>query len=164
MIAPALLLALVAAAACPVQPANTLPELIGSWHVLMIGGLDRPRPDSTRAESTIAPELAGCLLRERVQAVGYEALVLWGANGADGATQRVFVHSQHGRFGIYQGRRVGSELSLRQQSLSSQPDSVVVENNLTIRDRDHISITSRLSSDRGRTWTDLSRWEYVRET
>lgn len=91
-------------------------------------------------------------------------LVLWGANGADGTTQRVFVHSQHGRFGIYQGNRVGSELSLRQQSLSSQPKSVVVENNMTIRDRDHFSITSRLSNDRGRTWIDLSRWEYVRES
>lgn len=164
MIAPTLLLAVVASAACPVQPASTLPELIGSWRVLMIGGLDRSQPDSTRAEATIGVDLDGCLLRERLQATGYEALALWGANGADGTIQRVFVHSQHGRFGIYQGRRVGSELSLRQQNLSPQPDSVVVENNVTIRDRDHFSIASRLSNDRGHTWIGLSRWEYVRAT
>jgi hypothetical protein len=150
----------------PVQPAETLPELLGTWRVLMIGRLDQSRPDSTRAESTIATELQGCLLRERLRVSteprGYEAMVLWGANGADGTIQRVFVHSQHGRFGIYQGRRAGSELRLRQENLSSQPDSVVVENNVSIRDRDHFSITSRLSNDRGRTWIVLSRWEYAR--
>jgi len=162
MIAPTLLLAFVASAACPVQPANTLPELVGSWHVLMIGGLDRPKSDSMHAESTIAVELDGCLLREQLLAPGYGALVLWGANGGDGTTQRVFVHSQHGRFGIYQGRRVGAELLLRQQNLSSQPDSIIVENDVAIRDRDHFAIASRLSNDRGRSWIALSRWEYVR--
>jgi hypothetical protein len=129
-------------------------------------GLDRPRADTTRATATIAGDLQACLLRERVVAVAgtppYEAVIVWGVNGPDSTVQRVFAHSQHGRFGVYQGRRRGTELPLRQMSLSPQPDSVVVENLVVFRDRDHFTITSRLSNDRGRTWQALSRWEYRR--
>lgn len=92
----------------------------------------------------------------------HEALVVWGVNGPDSTIQRVFTHSQHGHFGIYQGRRAGSEIAIRQMLLAPQPDSVVVENLAVIRDRDHFTITSRLSNDRGRTWQALSRWEYRR--
>lgn len=74
------------------------------------------------------------------------------------------LHSQHGRLGVYQGRRIGSEIALRQIALSPQADSVVVENFVVIRDRDHFTITSRLSNDRGRTWQALSRWEYRRKS
>ena len=116
----------------------------------------------------IAADLQACLLHEHVTAVDgtppYEALVVWGANGADSTIQRVFAHSQHGRLGVYQGRRRGSDIPLRQIALSPQPDSVVVENLVVIRDRDHFTITSRLSNDRGRTWQPLSRWEYRRKS
>ena len=169
MIAAALLAlagALAWRSACPLAARSTLPELRGTWDVLMIGGLDRPRPDSSRAESVISPDLQGCVLRERVLArTGnhrYEAMVFWGVNGADSAVQRVFVHSQHGRFGVYQGRRAGSGLRLRQQDLSGQSDSILVENHVLVRDHDHFMITSRLSNDRGRTWIALSRREYRR--
>src|SRR4051812_47542438 len=95
---------------CPVAARTALPELSGKWAVLMIR-LDGPRPDSTRANATIAADLQGCLLRERLRArtgtPPYEGLILWGVNGADSSVQRIFVHSQHGRFGVYQGRRVG---------------------------------------------------------
>ena len=43
-----------------------------------------------------------------------------------------------------------------------QPDSVVVEHLVRIADRDHFTIASRLSTDRGRSWTALSRSEYER--
>ena len=88
--------------------------------------------------------------------------MLWGVNGPDGAVQRVFVHSQHGRFGVYQGRRNGSELALVQQPLGSQPDATIVEHRVVFRDRDHFQILSRMSTDRGATWVALSRWEYER--
>ena len=151
---------------CPVAARAALPELTGSWAVLMINGLDRQRPDTMRARSTIAVELRGCLLRERLLSRAgrppYEALVLWGTNGPDSAVQRIFAHSQHGRFGVYQGRRVGAEIVLRQENLSAQPDSIVVEHRVHIRDRDHFMLTSQLSNDHGRTWVALSRWEYRR--
>ena len=112
---------------------------------LMVGGLDRPQPESTQAAATISAELNGCLLHERVVArtgnPPYEALVLWGVNGPDGAVQRVLVHSQHGRFGVYQGRRNGSELPLVQQPLGSQPDATIVEHRVVFRDRDHFQIS-----------------------
>jgi hypothetical protein len=162
----ALISAIGAGRACPIDATATLPELTGVWTTLLISGLDRPRADTSRASATITADLQACLLRERVVAVAgnppYEALVFWGVNGPDSTIQRVFAHSQHGRFGIYQGRRAGSEIALRQMSLAPQPDSVVVENLVVIRDRDHFTITSRLSSDRGRTWQALSRWEYQR--
>ena len=165
MLAATLVFAISAIArACPIAATDVLPELPGRWQVTMLGGLDRTRPDTMRAESTIASDLGNCLLREQLHAstAGYEALVVWGTNGADSAIQRVFAHSQHGRFGVYQGRRRGASASLRQENLSSQPDSIVVDTYLLVADHDHFSITSKLSSDRGRSWTTLSRWEYVR--
>jgi hypothetical protein len=152
---------------CPIEAASALPELVGSWQVVMVHGLDRPQPESTPATATIAPELNGCLLHERLVARSgnppYEAMVLWGVNGPDGAVQRVFFHSQHGRLGVYQGRRTGSELTLVQQPLGSQPDATIVEHRVVFRDRDHFQILSRMSSDRGVTWVALSRWEYERQ-
>ena len=134
----------------------------------MLGNLDRSRPDSMRAKSTISPDLQGCLLRERLRAQTgtppYESIIFWGTNGADSAIQRVLAHSQHGRIGVYQGRRVGAVLTLRKRDLGPgpQPDSVVVEHVVRLADRDHFTITSRLSNDRGRRWTLLSRSEYRR--
>lgn len=172
MIAEALLILLAgtsaARASCPVPATTALPELIGRWQVVMLGNLDRPHADSMHAESTISADLQDCLLEERLRArtgtPPYESIMFWGTNGADSAIQRVLVHSQHGRFGIYQGRRVGAELTLRQADLASppQPDSIVVEHVVRIADREHFTITSRLSNDRGRSWTTLSRWEYRR--
>jgi hypothetical protein len=164
----ALVATLAAGRACPIAAATALPEMTGAWDMLLINRLDRPRPDTVRATATIAADLQACLLHERVTAVTgtppYEALVVWGVNGADSTIQRVFAHSQHGRLGVYQGRRMGSDIALRQIALSPQPDSVVVENLVVIRDRDHFTITSRLSNDRGRTWQALSRWEYRRKS
>src|SRR5690349_3750185 len=171
MIAAALLVLLAGAptprAGCPVPATRALPELVGRWEVLVLGNLDRPRPDSMRAESTISPDLQDCLLQERLRAHDgsppYESIMFWGTNGGDSTIQRVLAHSQHGRFGVYQGRRVGDELTLRQQNLGSpQPDGVVVEHVVRIADRDHFTISSRLSNDRGRSWTALSRSEYRR--
>ena len=172
MIAEALLILLASApaarASCPVAATTALPELVGKWDVLMLGNLDRPRPDSLVAESTISPDLQDCVLQERVRgrtgAPPYESLMYWGTNGADSTIQRTLVHSQHGRFGIYQGRRVGAELTLRQLSLTlaPRPDSVIVDHVVRIADRDHFTITSRLSTDRGGSWTMLSRSEYRR--
>ena len=164
----ALISAVGAARVCPIAATAALPELSGVWETLLVSGLDRPRADTSRATATIVADLQACLLHERVVAVAgnppYEALIVWGVNGPDSTVQRVFAHSQHGRFGVYQGRRRGSELPLRQMSLSPQPDSVVVENLVVFRDRDHFTITSRLSNDRGRTWQALSRWEYRRKS
>lgn len=152
--------------ACPIAATSALPELTGAWQVLMISGLDRTHPDSAQAIATIATDLQACLLREQLRAQTgnppYEALILWGVNGADSTIQRIFAHSQHGRIGVYQGRRIGAVIALRQQSLSTQPDDVVVENQVLIGNRDHFTITSRLSEDHGRTWRLLSRWEYQR--
>ena len=164
----ALISAIGAGRACPIAAPAALPELSGTWNVLLISGLDRPRPDSARASATITADLQACLLREHVITTTgnppYEALIVWGVNGVDSTIQRVFAHSQHGRLGVYQSRRTGSEIALRQIALSPQPDSVVVENLVVIRDRDHFTITSRLSNDRGRTWQALSRWEYQRKS
>ena len=170
MIAEALLILLAgtsaARASCPVPATTALPELIGRWQVVMVGNLDRPHPDSMHAESTISADLQDCLLQERLRArtgtPPYESLMFWGTNGADSAIQRVLVHSQHGRIGIYQGRRTGAELTLRQRELGAQPDGVVVEHVVRIADREHFTITSRLSNDRGQSWTTLSRSEYRR--
>ena len=80
--------------ACPISAATILPELTGTWKVLSISGLDRARPDSATARSTFVPELQNCLIREQLRAdtgiPPYEALILWGVNGADGSIQRVF--------------------------------------------------------------------------
>jgi len=165
------ILALVAALAtgrtCPIAATAALPELAGSWDMVLVNRLDGPQPDTTRATSTIAADLQGCLLNERVTAVAgnppYEALVVWGVNGADSTIQRVFAHSQHGRLGVYQGRRRGSEIALRQNAIPPQFNNSAVENIVVIRDRDHFTITSRLSNDRGLTWQLLSRWEYRRK-
>ncbi len=152
--------------ACPISAATILPELTGTWKVLSISGLDRARPDSATARSTFGPELQNCLIREQLRAdtgtPPYEALILWGVNGADGSIQRVFTHSQHGRFGMYEGRRSGSTITLRQLPLSAQPSNDVVENQLLISDTDHFALVSRISSDSGRTWRMLSRWDYRR--
>jgi len=152
--------------ACPISAATALPELTSTWEVLRISGLDRPRPDSAIARSTFVPELQNCLIREQIRdTMGnppYEALILWGVNGADGSIQRVFTHSQHGRFGIYEGRRTGSTITLRQLAMSAQPSTDVVENQLLMSASDHFSLVSRISSDSGRTWRTLSRWDYRR--
>jgi hypothetical protein len=150
--------------ACPISAATALPELTGTWHVQMISGLDGPRPDSTSARATIAPDLQACLLREqlRAQTENYEAFILWGVNGADSSVQRIFTHSRHGRIGLYEGRRTGDTIALRQQLAASQPASLVVEHQVLIRDGDHFSIASRLSNDGGRSWQALSRLEYDR--
>jgi len=67
---------------CPVPATAALPELIGRWNVIMLGNLDRPRPDSVRAESTISPDLQDCVLQERLRArtgaPPYEAIMFWG--------------------------------------------------------------------------------------
>jgi hypothetical protein len=162
----ALVVALATGRTCPVAAPASLPELPGTWQVLLIGRLDGARPDTTRAKASIVTDLQSCLLQERLVAITgnppYEGFVVWGVNGADTTVQRVFAHSQHGRFGVYQGRRSGSEIALRQIAMSPQPDSVVVENHVAIADRDHFTITSRLSSDGGRSWRVLSRWDYRR--
>ena len=146
--------------------ATVLPELPGVWNVLALSALDRARPDTMYAQATIETDLRECLLRERLVAASetppYESLALWGVNGPDSTVQRVFVHSQHGRFGIYQGRRRGSEIALVQMSSTPQPSASIVENRVEFADRDHFSITSRISSDSGRTWQMLSRREYQR--
>ena len=152
--------------ACPIAASAALPELTGTWQVLRISGLDRPHPDSATSRATFSPELQDCLIREQLRAETgtppYEAAILWGVNGADSSIQRIFAHSQHGRFGMYQGRRSGGTITLRQLSTSAQPTTEVVENVVLIRDADHFGITSRLSSDAGSTWRELSRWEYQR--
>jgi hypothetical protein len=149
---------------CSVSATAALPELIGTWQLVMTGGLDRPHPESTAATATIAPTLDACLLQERVVATGdaapYEALVLWGVNGPDGSIQRVFVHSQHGRFGVYEGPRRGAEILLLQ--LDTQPAGTLIQNRVTIGDRDHVEILSRMSTDGGASWTPLSSWRYTR--
>jgi hypothetical protein len=150
--------------ACPISTSTILPELTGTWEVLRISGLDRPRPDSAMARSTFLPDLQNCLIREQIRdAAGnppYEGLILWGVNGADGSIQRVFAHSQHGRFGMYEGRRAGSTITLRQLPISAQPSTDVVENQLLISDAAHFALVSRISSDSGATWRTLSRWDY----
>jgi hypothetical protein len=137
--------------ACPITAASALPELVGTWQVLLISGMDRPRPDSVLARSTIVPDLQACLLREqlRAQTGTYEEMVLWGVNGADRGIQRVLTHSQHGRFGLYDGRRTGDSIALRQQPIPGQTSSVVVEHRVVLRDTDHFSIASHLSNDGG---------------
>lgn len=40
-------------------------EFSGAWQVLSIGGLDRPRPDTTRANASVAADLQGYFLRGR---------------------------------------------------------------------------------------------------
>jgi hypothetical protein len=151
---------------CPIEAAVALPELVGTWKVLQIHGLDRPRPDSVQARATFAPDLQGCLLREELRAESgnppYEGVMLWGVNGPDNSIQRVFAHSQHGRFGVYEGRRDGSTIVLRQLPAPGQASTDVVENEVRIADSDRFAITSRLSTDSGRTWRALSRWEYRR--
>ena len=146
--------------------ASVLPELPGVWKVLSLSGLDRARPDTMRAEATIEVDLRECLLREhlvaRSETTPYESLALWGVNGADSTIQRVFVHSQHGAFGMYQGRRRGSEIALRQIPLTLQPNAAIVLNRVEIAGRDHFAITSLISSDSGRTWQTLSRRDYQR--
>jgi|KBSMisStaDraftv2_1062788.scaffolds.fasta_scaffold494292_1 hypothetical protein len=153
-------------AACPIAASAALPELTGTWQVLQIFGVDRPQPDSATARATFSPELQSCLIREQLRAERgtppYEALILWGANGADGSIQRILAHSQHGRFGMYEGRRSGGTITLRQLSNSVQPSAEIVENVVLFRDADHFVWSSRLSSDAGRTWQELSRWEYAR--
>lgn len=47
---------------------------------------------------------------------------------------------------------------------SRATSKIDAENVVVIRNRDHFSLTSRLSNDRGRTWQALSRWEYRRTT
>jgi hypothetical protein len=151
---------------CPSSAPAALPELTGTWQVLRISGLDRPRPDSATARATFSPDLQSCLIREELRDESadppYEALILWGVNGQDGSIQRVFVHSRHGRFGMYEGRRSGNSIILRQLPGSAQPSADVVENQVLIRDATHFALVSRLSSDGGRTWRELSRWEYHR--
>ena len=63
---------------------------------------------------------------------------------------------------MYEGRRTGSTIMLRQLPGSAQPSKDVVENVVLIRDPDHFVLVSRLSSDGGRTWQELSRLEYHR--
>jgi hypothetical protein len=149
-----------------IDATSVLPELPGVWRVLSLSGLDRAKPDTMLAEATIETDLRECLLRERLvgrsETPPYESLSLWGVNGPDSTIQRVFVHSQHGRFGIYQGRRAGSVIALRQVSLGSQPDAAIVENRVEFTGRDRFSISSRISSDTGRTWKTLSRRDYQR--
>jgi hypothetical protein len=151
---------------CPLAAPSVLPELSGSWEVVVINGLDRPHPDTMRADATTVADLQACVLRERLLArrgsPPYESLALWGVNGADTTVQRLFVHSQHGRFGIYQGRRTGNEIVLRQMSSPPQPTRTVVEHQVQIGDRDHVAITSRISTDGGGSWQALSRSEYRR--
>jgi len=152
--------------ACPIAASVALPELTGTWQVLRLNGVDRPHPDSAMSRATFSPELQDCLIREQLRTEAgtppYEALILWGVNGADGSIQRIFAHSQHGRFGIYDGRRSGSTITLRQLSTAVQSTTEVVENRVTISDPDHFAIVSRLSSNSGLTWKELSRWEYHR--
>ena len=152
--------------ACPIAASAALPELAGTWQVLRISGLDRLHPDSGTSRATFSPELQDCLIREQLRAESgtppYEALILWGVNGSDSTVQRIFAHSQHGRFGMYEGRRSGGMITLRQLSNSAQPSTEVVENVVVFRDADHFVWSSRLSSDAGRTWHELSRWEYGR--
>lgn len=155
-----------AASSCPLAAPSVLPELSGSWEVVVINGLDRPRPDTMRADATIVADLQACVLRERLLgrrgSPPYESLAIWGVNGADTTVQRLFVHSQHGRFGIYQGRRTGNEIVLRQMSSPPQAAGTVVEHRVRIGDRDHLAITSRISTDDGGSWQVLSRSEYRR--
>lgn len=156
------------APACPIAATSQLADLVGSWQVIQVMGLDRPRPDSLLAAATIGADLQDCLLRERLVAQRgnppYEALILWGVNGADSTVQRFFTHSQHGAFGVYQGRRTQNEMALRQVEFGGNPPNVVVENRVVIADRDHFSISSRLSNDSGQTWQLLSRTEYRRSS
>ena len=63
---------------------------------------------------------------------------------------------------MYEGRRSGGTITLRQLSNSVQPSAEIVENVVLFRDADHFVWSSRLSSDAGRTWQELSRWEYAR--
>lgn len=161
-----LLAAAISGHGCPVEALTVLPEFTGHWRVLRISGLDRPHPDSAMATATFSPDLQGCLTRELLQSEAsthvWVAEVLWGVNGADGAVQRIFAHSQHGRFGIYEGQRTGNSIALRQLQTAGQPADQVVENQVLIADRDHFDLVSRLSSDGGRSWQLLSRWEYRR--
>ena len=155
-----------ASATCPVAATAALPELPGEWRVLAINGLNRTRPDTTPGTASIQPDLQGCLLQERFVADAgappYESLVVWGANAANGAVQRLFAHSQHGRFGVYEGPRSGSMVTMRQQAAGPQLDSVVVEYLVEFTGRDAFTIAARLSNDSGRRWESLSRWEYRR--
>jgi hypothetical protein len=157
---------LMAGRGCPVGAITALPEFTGAWQVLRISGLDRARPDSAMARTSFSSDLQGCLIREQLRAETgnppYEALIYWGANGPDANIQRVFAHSQHGRFGFYEGPRTGSTISLRQLPLAAQPSTNVVENQVMFADADQFALVSRLSTDGGRTWTMLSRWEYRR--
>jgi len=150
--------------ACSITAASALPELTGTWQVLVISGMDRPRPDSALARSVITPELQGCLLREQLRMLTgtYEEMILWGVNGADRGIQRVLTHSQHGRLGLYDGRRTGDTVALRQQPIPGQASSIVVEHRVVFRDHDHFSIASLLSNDGGQTWQMLSQRDYQR--
>ena len=118
-----------------------------------------------RADATIVAMLA-CVLRERLLgrrgSPPYESLALWGVNGASATVQRLFVHSQHGRFGIYRAAAPETRSVLRQMSSPPQAAGTVVEHRVRIGDRDHLAITSRISTDDGGSWQVLSRSEYRR--
>ncbi|MEZ4584873.1 MAG: hypothetical protein R2909_00525 [Gemmatimonadales bacterium] len=152
--------------ACADSVASALGALRGEWEVEAHFRDGPDRWDSTRAVSSIRPDLQGCLLREDYRGTRYGEpyafLALWGANGLpDGRIQRFFSHSRHGILGLASGDFRG--------------DTLVLEERLTLRGRpliQQVLVTrltaegfrqvNRRSTDEGRSWTETLRAVYRR--
>jgi len=155
-----------AADGCADSVTRALGGFRGEWNVEALFREGPERWDSTRAVSTIAPDLQGCLLREDYQGTRYggpyEFLALWGANGLpEGRIQRFFSHSRHGIFGLASGDFRGDTLVLEERlMLGGRP--LIQQLLITRPTREGFHQVNRRSTDEGATWTVTLRAVYRR--
>jgi len=155
-----------AADGCADSVTGALGVLRGEWNVEALFRDGPDRWDSTRAVSTIKPDLNGCLLREDYRGTRYgepyEFLVLWGANGLPaGRIQRFFSHSRHGILGLASGDFRGDTLVLEERlMLRGRP--LIQQVLITRPTPEGFQQVNRRSTDDGATWTVTLRAVYRR--
>ncbi|MGE0555137.1 MAG: hypothetical protein AB7R55_17040 [Gemmatimonadales bacterium] len=152
--------------ACADSVARVLGVLRGEWEVEAHFRDGPNRWDTTRASSSIRPDLRGCLLREDYRGTRYgepyEFLALWGANGPpDGRIQRFFSHSRHGILGLASGDFRGDTLVLEERlTLRGRP--LIQQVLITRPTPDGFRQVNRRSTDEGLHWTETLRAVYRR--
>ena len=146
------------ASPCADTVRTTLGAFAGHWRVQAFFRTSTGAWDTTRAESSIAPDLGGCVMREDYRGTRYgepySYLALWGANGwPEARIQRCFVHAGHGILGVSAGSFTGDTLVLEQRfTLRGIP---VIEQSLFSRPTARgFTQRSRRSNDGGTTWIE----------
>jgi uncharacterized protein DUF1579 len=141
--------------------------LQGDWDVKLNSRLGDGRWEETVAASQIKPDLAGCLLTERLvgsrEGRPFHVLSLFAFDNNSKRLQCVLSDSDHGLLALFQGRKLASEIVLDMELTRDDGSKVTIRRAYSEITKDSFTLESKHSRDNRTTWLTVMKARYSRK-